>query len=240
MPNTMRKSNSLKMRAWAKSLFLIPALVALQAGAQTYTTYNTFGEPGNIYDGGDAWLVNGGNDPPEPYVGEAVAFTPTVSGYLDQLSIAMSGGTAASALANVFIEPNSSQNLPTGTYLQSFLYVSTTADNNGILTLTSTKNPFLQAGDPYWLCVVPASGTTDIAVNQNSQGVQAVVAQSFSLGSWGKLGSNNTFAFDVEVEETVVPEPSTAALAALGISVLSSPLSRRFYFNSRQPRKTKA
>jgi hypothetical protein len=37
-----------------------------------------------------------------------------------------------------------------------------------------------------------------------------------------------------------VPEPSTTALAALGIAVLLRSLARRFHFNFCQPHKTKA
>jgi len=56
------------MRTLTKRLFLIPALVALHSGAQTFTTYSTLGEPGDIYNFSSAWLVNGSANPPEPYV----------------------------------------------------------------------------------------------------------------------------------------------------------------------------
>ena len=63
-------------------------------------------------------------------------------------------------------------------------------------------------------------------------------AQEFSPSASIARGNKSTFAFDVEVSE--VPEPSTTALAALGIAVLLRSLARRFHFNFCQPHKTKA
>src|SRR5579859_729727 len=103
------------MRTLAKCLFAIPALVALHSAAQTLTTYSTLGGAGNIYNPNSGWLVNGSANPPEPYVGEAFAFTPTVSGYLAQIDIAISAGNGnlASDLANINLAANSGVlNLP--------------------------------------------------------------------------------------------------------------------------------
>jgi hypothetical protein len=68
--------------------------------------------------------------------------------------------------------------------------------------------------------------------------VLAPQTQEFSPSAWIARGNKSTFAFDVEVSE--VPEPSTTALAALGIAVLLRSLARRFHFNFCQPHKTKA
>ena len=105
------------MRTLAKYLFLIPALVALHSAAQTLTTYSTFGEPGNTYNLNSGWIVNGSADPPQPFVGEAFAFTATTSGYLSQIDIAIAAGNSnlANDLANITIAVNnSSRNLPIG------------------------------------------------------------------------------------------------------------------------------
>jgi hypothetical protein len=231
------------MRTLAKKLLiLIPALVALHSGAQTLTSYTTFGEPGDTYNTSSGWLVNGSADPPEPYVEEAFAFTPTASGYLCQLNLAICAGNGnlASDLANIFIAANNSQNLP-GATLASFLNVPCTGAfgaGNPITSLTSSVNPLLRSGATYWLYVQAALPNADITVNQNSLGVLADQAQAFSPSAWGGKGDKTTFAFDVEV--SVVPEPSTTALAALGISVLIRPLARGFHFNFCKPRKTRA
>ena len=230
------------MRTLGKLLFLIPALVALHSGAQTLTSYTTLGEPGDTYNTSGGWLINGSANPPEPFVGEAFAFTATASGYLNQLNLAISAGSGnlASDLANISIAVNKSGNLP-GTTLESFLNVPCPGQfgaDNPITSLTSIVDPFRQSGNTYWLCVVAALPSADIVVNQNSLGVLAPQAQEFSPSAWIARGNKSTFAFDVEVSE--VPEPCTTALAALGIPVLLRPLVRRFHFDFCKPRKTKA
>ena len=52
------------MKTLAKCLFLIPAFVALDSGAQPITTYSTLGEPGGTYNANSGWLVNGAANPP--------------------------------------------------------------------------------------------------------------------------------------------------------------------------------
>ena len=231
------------MRTLAKCLFLIPALVALHSAAQPLTAYSSFGEPGDTYSTGSGWLVNGSANPPEPFVGEAFAFTATTSGYLSQINLAISagGGNLASDLANVTIAVNNnSRNLPIGG-MERFSNVPTTGqfpNNIPITTLSSSAHPLLQAGNIYWLEVEPANSLADIVVNQNSLGLQAEQAQEFSASAWAAKGNQTTFAFDVQV--TAMPEPSTAALAALGIAVLIRPLARGIRFNFCKPGKTKA
>ena len=216
------------MRTLGKCLFLITALVGLHSSAQTLTSYTTFGEPGDTYNTGGGWLVNGSANPPQPYVGEAFAFTATVSGSLNRLRLAISGGNGN--LANISIAVNNGGNLP-GTRLESFLNVFCTGTfglNNPLTSLTSSVNPFLQSGSTYWLCVEPATSTAALIVNQNSLGLLAPQAQEFSPSAWIARPNRSTFAFDVEVSQ--VPEPSTSALAALGIPFLI----RRFHFKSKR------
>jgi hypothetical protein len=56
-------------------------------------------------------------------------------------------------------------------------------------------------------------------MNQNNLGVLASQAQEFAHSSWNAAGNGVTFAFDIQV--TVVPEPSTIALTALGVALLA-------------------
>ena len=216
------------MRTLGKRLFLIPALVALHSGAQTLTSYTTFGEPGDTYNPSSGWLVNGALNPPEPYVGEAFAFTATASGYLNQLNLALSAGNGnlASDLANIYIALNRARTFPAPPWRSLAMFpVPTNLARPPITSLTSIVNPFLQSGDAYWLCVRPALSSADVVVDENSLGVLASQAQAFSPPSvWDAEGNRTTFAFAVEVSE--VPEASTTALAALGIPVLIRPLAR--------------
>jgi hypothetical protein len=230
------------MRTLAKRLFLIPALVALHSGAQSFSTYSTLGEPGDTYNFSSGWLVDGTANPPQPYVGEAFKFTATASGFLSQLNPAISAGNGnvANDLANIFISANNGLNVP-GATLETFLNVSCPGPfgvNNPITSLASSHNPLLQAGGSYWLCVEAALPNAVITVNQNSLGILAEQAQDFSPEAWGLKGNRTTFAFDVEV--TAVPEPSTTALAALGLAFLIRPPARSFRFNSWTRCKTKA
>jgi PEP-CTERM motif len=226
------------MRILAKHLFLFPVLVALHSGAQTFTTYSTLGD--GTYSVGSGWIVNGSANLPEPFVGEAFAFTATTSGYLAQLNLAISAGNGnlSSDFANIFIAGNSSRNLP-GVTLESFLNVPCTGQlpyENPITSLNSSLNPFLQAGDTYWLYVEAANPNADIVVNENDLGVLSGQAQEFSPSAWIAKGNQTTFAFDVEL--SAVPEPSTTALAALGLVVLISPLARSFRFNPKTSKAT--
>jgi hypothetical protein len=205
------------MRISMATCFLIPLLLALHSGAQTLT-YSTFGEPGDVYNTSSGWLVNGSANPPQPYVAEAFAFTPAFSGYLSQLRLAMCAGDAnlANDVANVYIAANSAQNVP-GANLESFLNVPCAGIfgvDNPLISLTSTVHPLLQAGNTYWLWVQAAVPQAAIVVNQNSLGILAPQAQAFSA-TWLARGNKATFAFDVEV--TPVPEPSSIAIAVLGM-----------------------
>ena len=205
---------------------LISVLIALPASTQALITYNTFGEPGDAYNTGGGWLVNGSANPPQPFVGEAFAFIPTTSGNLNLLNLAISAGSGN--LANISIAANSGGNLP-GAHLENFLNVPSPGPfglNNPVTSLSSTIHPFLQAGQTYWVAVEPASPTASITVNQNNQGLLAPQAQEFSPSAWLAKGNKTTFAFSVDVIE--VPEPSATALTVLIIPVLIRSFLRRF------------
>jgi hypothetical protein len=217
------------MRIPPTTLFLVAALVVLHCGAQPVTAYTTLGEPGDTYNIGGGWLVNGSANPPEPYVAEGFAFTPAVSGNLSQIRLAMGAGNGnlASDVANIYLAVNNNQNLPGGT-MESFLNIPCTGYaglDNPLTVLTSSVKPLLRSGTSYWIWVQAANAQADVAVNDNSLGVLASQAQSFAPFSWIARGSQSTFAFDVEV--SLVPEPSMAALAALGAGVVAAHLPRR-------------
>ena len=207
------------MQTLSRTLVLALAWLALSSAAQPVTTYTSFG-PGNTFNISSGWLVDGTQNPPEPYVGESFAFTPSVSGHLSQLDLVLSANHDLSVdLANVSLALNSSRNLP-GTVLESFL--NTPCGGYGglshpITSLSSSANPLLQAGATYWLCVEPSSPNAALMVNQNTQGLLARQAQETSPTAWFFTANRTTFAFDVEV---VVPEPPTGALAALGLLAL--------------------
>jgi hypothetical protein len=204
----------------ARILIALGTCIAIHIEAQPAITYSTFG-PGDRYNISAGWLVNGSANPPQPYVAEAFAFTPSTSGFLTQIRLAIgaNAGNTANDLVNIFIAASGSQNLP-GLTLDRFVNVPCTnmfGVDNPLLSLTSTNQPFLQSGTTYWLWVQAALPQTSLVVNENDQGIMASAAQSFSPGSWSAKGSRTTFAFDV----TVVPEPCSGAIAAIGVGLLT-------------------
>ena len=214
------------MKTFGRFLILTAALLSIHSSAQIVTTYSSLGEPGDTYATGNGWLVNGSANPPQPYVGETFAFTPTVSGRLSQVRVAIGADqNLATDLANILIAADGGRGLP-GPTLESFLNVSCPGffgAQNPLVSLTSVVNPNLQAGGTYWICVMPALPTAAVTVNQNNQGLQALQAQVFSSG-WYARGNKTTFAFDVAV---AVPEPSATAVLVAGLCLLLSPLARR-------------
>ena len=202
----------------AKKLFIVVALIAGSVEVEALTVYSTLGQPGDVYSYGNGWLVNGSANPPQPYVGEAFAFTPTGSGTLSSISLGLSAGNAniANDLANISIASNTAGNLP-GSALETFLNVQPNGQfgvEKPVITLNSATTPFLQAGVTYWLWVRPANSTAAIVVNQNSLGLQSSQAQEFSPSAWLARGSKTTFAFSVDVVS--VPEPSVVGFLSFG------------------------
>ena len=219
------------MRTFERCLLPILGALALQCDAQSVISYSTFGPPGDAFDHSSGWLVNGSANPPQPYVGEAFTFAPIVSGFFSELDIVIRPRTSqsdlAAAHANISLSVNGNGNVP-GARLETFPNIPSTYPLGPVIPITSlnsSRRPWLQAGSSYWLIVEPTFPSTEITVFNNSMGVMANQAQSFSPNGWIARGSKTTFAFTVVV--TQVPEPRTSALASLAILALGLRLVRR-------------
>jgi hypothetical protein len=186
-------------------------------GVVTTTVYDSF-SPGNTYNTGVAWGVSGAATS-GGYRGQAEFFVPAVSGYLTtvQLATIQVGG---SKLSNFFVAQDSGFQTP-GAILESFLNVQ---NANGLLTINSTGQPLLQAGQMYWLCDEPAADNSSNGWYQNNHGVTNGFAFERSQWGWGFVSPPTPASGVFRVIVAPVPEPSVAGLAALGIVILA----RRF------------
>ena len=177
--------------------------------------FNSFG-PGNTYVTTVGWGVEGASVT-AGYRGQAEWFVPGVSGSLSIIQLAMFR-SSGSGRSNFYLAQDNG-GIP-GTILESYLNVFSPG---GLLTLTSTAQSLLQAGNEYWLCAEPADSTTVSGWYYNNQNQANGFAFERSPWSWSAFTdaahSPSSGVFRVSV--TPVPEPSIAGLAILGIGLLT-------------------
>lgn len=184
--------------------------------------YSDFGA-GFTYSTATAWGVEGASES-SGYRGQAEFFTPSVTCNLNYIKLATyhAGG---SSLCNYFIAQDDGSGAP-GTILESFTNVTSPT---GILQLNSVLDPQLTAGTQYWLCMEPATSTTSEGWFYNNQGVANGFAYEHSEWGWTPFGPPpavpNSGVF--QIAAVPVPEPSTAAMLALGTLGLARLLSFR-------------
>jgi len=180
---------------------VVPALAQV-------VVFNSFG-PGNTYGSGIVWGVSGASVS-GGYRGQAEFFTPAASGYLSSILLA-TYHVSGSGFSNFYIAQDNGNGIP-GAILESFTDVLNA--NSGLLTLTSTVRPLLQAGTEYWLCDEPAAANSYNAWYQNNQGYAPGFAFERSEWNWSAFwGAENSGVFKVSV--TPVPEPSIKGVAIL-------------------------
>jgi len=215
--NFMRRSiqTSFVLCITAVPLFVSP----LQSlAASPVTVFDSFG-PGDTYLTTVGWGVTGASTS-GAYRGQAEWFVPGASGNLSTITLAMfrQGG---SGRANFFMAQDNGSGIP-GTVLESYLNI---LSPNGLLTLSSSSQPLLQAGVTYWLCAEPADSTAVNGWFENNQSYTPGFA--FERSQWGWTAftdpahSPPSGVFRVNV--TPVPEPSTLGLAALCFCLVKFP-----------------
>ncbi len=214
----------MKFPSW---LWMIAALLAWpvdQAGAQTVyppavispvVVFDSFG-PGNTYLTTVGWGVEGASVT-AGYRGQAEWFVPGISGNLGTVQLAMFR-SSGSGRSNFYLTQDNG-GLP-GTILESFLNV---LSPGGLLTLTSTAQALLQAGNEYWLCAEPADSTTVSGWYENNQNHHPGFA--FERSQWGWSAFTDTAHSPpsgvLRVSVTPVPEPAIAGLAILGMGLFA-------------------
>jgi|GEM_PF-1344263 len=176
--------------------------------------FNSFG-PGNTYLTTVGWGVEGASTS-AGYRGQAEWFVPGVSGNLSSIQLALFR-SSGSGRSNIYLAQDNG-GIP-GTILESFLNV---LSPGGVLTLNSTAQSLLQAGNEYWLCAEPADSTTVSGWYYNNQSQANGFAYERSQWGWTAFGPPPAVPASgvFRVSVTPVPEPSAVGLAGLGLGLL--------------------
>ncbi len=185
--------------------------------ASTVVVFDSFG-PGNSYLSSVVWGITGSSTS-GGYRGQAEWFVPGVSGNLSTFTLA-TYRSSGSGRSNFFIAEDNGYG--PGTILESYQNVY---NANGLLTLTSSTQPLLQAGIKYWLCDEPYDSTTVNGWYEN--GINYTPGFAYERSQWSWIAFTDTAhsppsgVFRVAV--TPVPEPGlagfavVAGLAAIGV-----------------------
>jgi hypothetical protein len=178
--------------------------------------FSNFGG-GDAYDTGEKWAV---------YSGQflAVSFTPSVTGTLSSVRVALSAVSVAVQPLHINLTAPAAD--PNGAFLEGWDLspsVVATDPSSSIETLTSFANPLLTSGLTYWLSMESADGPGSgfgFRWFRNSQGQNGFAASENGGSSWAAV-SAATPVLEVNVEPLAsVPEPSTLAMAMLSVVLL--------------------
>jgi len=199
-------------------------VIATPSVAEAGVIFTNFG-PGLTYD------INSGNPVGNAFDGndwaEANAFTPTVSGSLQSLRLALSCAFICPQSFGVSLTADNTDQ--PGLVLESFVLAGGTLGpigiNNPPLLLLSVLHPSLIAGTRYWVAV--GAGLADsVSWNLNTTGDVSDQAISSDNGAtWFSPSGNTPGALEVDAT-TAAPEPGSFALL-VGAGLLVSVIDRR-------------
>ena len=197
---------------------LVAVLLLCMAGPSSAATSSAPASPVVVFDSigsgsflNVAWGITGASTS-YGYRGQAEWFVPGISGNLSSFTL----GThrfSGSGRSNFFIAADNGYG--PGAILESYPNVLNNA--NGLLTLASTSNPFLEGGTKYWICDEPSDNTTVNGWFEN--GINYFPGFAYERAQWSWNAFTDTAhsppsgAFRVSV--TPIPEPDLAALAFL-------------------------
>jgi hypothetical protein len=183
--------------------------------------FNSFG-PGNTYLTTVGWGVSGASTS-GGYRGQAEWFVPDISGDLDTIQLAMFR-SQGSGLSNIYLSGDNG-GIP-GTILESFLNVFSPG---GLLTLNSTIQSFLQAGDKYWISAQPADSTTVSGWYENNQDYTPGFAFERSPGGWSAFTDTAHSPPSGVMRVSVTPVPESLGFSIVGLTFLGVCLFARRY-----------
>jgi hypothetical protein len=160
------------------------------------------------------------------YQAHADLFTPTVSGLLTSVELAvhyLRNNPSPSDMVDVSVVLNRVDpvygNLPSTTILAfGTVTAATQFGMPDLTTFTPSGATALTAGTPYWLVVQPHFTTTGCVWNINSIGAIGARAASFNGSTWGQNPSDTMDAFRINANP--VPEPGSTELLIGGLAVL--------------------
>ena len=157
--------------------------------------------------------------PAEGFTAMSESFSPAVTALLGQIEVPVD---AISGTGNLVVEITSDGGGVPGPTIEESLSAAAPGTAS-LVTLTSALHPTLTAGTTYWV-VVTTSGTLNInwfvASDLNLRN-----ADFFSSGTWNPSSSSTKGSVEID---GLAPEPSSVALAAMGIAfVLIRAMRRR-------------
>ena len=207
------------MRRMLSAAFAIWGSLCLGISANADDAFSNYG-PSGAYDvtPGHSWLIGGPGGGTESI---AAQFTSAVSGSLDTVTVSLGYGSGGTSWVASLRDDNGADNVgPTTLTSWTFPFTAPTSTGGGTITLTYAGSPIpLVAGTKYWVAVVAGSDDLSGAWWWNSTGDGAPVyqgRQSFSLDG-GVTWTNFFTGPRPVVKVTVVPEPATLAMQAVGV-----------------------
>lgn len=184
------------------------ACFALPALADS-VTFTDLGSGGSYNGTSSAYSVLGVNNTALPGAYQSVAdpFTASISGTLSQIDLGL-GHVSGTNSAVVSIYTDVSNNLGTLVFSGTVFNQPAFDSSSTILATLSATAGILVAGDDYYLVVAPGAADTADAWNFNNTGATGTIL--FDNGSGFNDSQPDTLqAFDVRVNATTVPEPSS-------------------------------
>lgn len=198
----------------------IAAFAAACCAAQAQVAYNSF-LPGYGWDQSVGYGINGMGAPPKFIQSFAVGFESAASGPVDQISVAvgfLGVGTGRNIRLELFADDGTQQAM--GAQLGSWDFVNTAPNNLGQLFQISNLGPAaVTQGEWYWMHMIALDldgfhtwmyGDTNILCPGLISHDGGVTFQYSPV--------NNAPALEV----TVVPEPATVGVFALGLLALAT------------------
>lgn len=196
---------------WILALVIFATLFHSFA-ASGFVVYSTLGDAGQ-YNSNYAYTIGGGSY--VGYQGRANRFVPSAGGLLEGIEVAI-GYVSSPELVDVWLTADDGAYFQPGAMLASGSVMTPAPfGSQAGLTLFAPPNPvMLTAGTPYWVAVMPHSGSTYSAWYDAWNGASGATATTHDGGvTWGVNSINPLSAFRV----SVVPEPSSVAMGAAAL-----------------------
>lgn len=188
--------------------FAFIALIGLSRLSAS-TVYTTGGTP-VTYDTLNAWNIG----PFSSFAAVAETFTPTSTAILGEIDVPVDQASGTGNLV-VQILANGAGDTP-GTVVESI--TMTVGTTRSLVALQSSLHPTLQSGTKYWVDVTTTGSLTlnwFVASDLNLRSTDMLFS-----GSW--VASSQSTKGAVGILSQTIPEPSTFAMAVLGIALVVS------------------
>jgi hypothetical protein len=174
--------------------------------ANAQTVFDSFG-PGDTFDTSIAYLI-------DPIGSLGFMFTPSFSGPLSSISIALSDNSSVVNSVDVFLTDSSAPGtLPNTLESWSLAGLPNYSVAYTPSLLASVAHPILTAGTTYTLY---AKSTGDMTWNRNTLGMTGNYVFSSNGTNFGAGSGLAQGAFRVNLASSSAPEPGTLALLAIG------------------------